>query len=54
MSKSQTQSSVQFSDEENKVLKIIEEINIIIAIDLVSRTAEQNKELKEYGNKLNT
>ena len=35
-------------------MEIIEERNNILAIDLQSRTAEQNKELKEYMNKLNT
>ena len=54
MSKSQPQSSVQFSDEENKVMKIIKEISNIMVIELASRTAEQKKELKEYMNKLNT
>ena len=52
MFKSYPQSSVEFSDEENKVMEIIEERNNIMAIDLQSRTAEQNKELKEYMNKL--
>ena len=54
MFKSYPQSSVEFSDEENKVMEIIEERNNIMVIDLQSRTAEQNKELKEYMNKLNT
>ena len=54
MSKSQPQSSVQFSDEEKEVMKIIEKRNNIMAIDLESRTTEQNKELKEYDKKLNT
>ena len=54
MFKSHPQSSVEFSDKENKVIEIIEERNNIMAIDLQSRTAEQNKELKEYMNKLNT
>ena len=54
MFKSYPQSSVEFSDEENKVMEIIEERNNIMAINLQSRTAEQNKELKEYMNKLNT
>ena len=54
MFKSYPQSSVEFSDEENKVMEIIEERNNIMGIDLQSRTAEQNKELKEYMNKLNT
>ena len=54
MFKSHPQSSVEFSDEENKVMEIIEERNNIMVIDLQSRTAEQNKELKEYMNKLNT
>ena len=54
MFKSHPQSSVEFSDEENKVMEIIEARNNIMGIDLQSRTAEQNKELKEYMNKLNT
>ena len=54
MFKSYPQSSVEFSDEENKVMEIIEARNNIMVIDLQSRTAEQNKELKEYMNKLNT
>ena len=54
MFKSYPQSSVEFSDEENKVMEIIEARNNIMAIDLQSRTAEQNTELKEYMNKLNT
>ena len=54
MFKSYPQSSVEFSDEENKVMEIIEARNNIMGIDLQSRTAEQNKELKEYMNKLNT
>ena len=54
MFKSHPQSSVEFSDEENKVMEIIEKRNNIMVIDLQSRTAEQNKELKEYMNKLNT
>ena len=54
MFKSYRQSSVEFSDEENKVMEIIEARNNIMVIDLQSRTAEQNKELKEYMNKLNT
>ena len=53
MSKSQPQSSVQFSDEENQVMKIIEKRNTIMAIDLESRTAEQKQELEEYDKKLN-
>ena len=54
MFKSYPQSSVEFSDEENKVMEIIEARNNIMGIDLQSRTVEQNKELKEYMNKLNT
>ena len=54
MVKSYPQSSVEFSDEENKVMEIIEARNNIMGIDLQSRTAEQTKELKEYMNKLNT
>ena len=54
MFKSYPQSSVEFRDEENKVMEIIEARNNIMVIDLQSRTAEQNKELKEYMNKLNT
>ena len=54
MFKSYPQSSVEFSDEENKVMEIIEARNNIMGIDLQSRTAKQNKELKEYMNKLNT
>ena len=54
MFKSHPQSSVEFSDEENKVMEIIEERNNIMAIDLQSRTAEQDKELNEYMNKFNT
>ena len=54
MFKSHPQSSVELSDEENKVMEIIEARNNIMAIDLQSWTAEQNKELKEYMNKLNT
>ena len=54
MFKSYPQSSVEFSDEENKVMEIIEARNNIMVIDLQSRTVEQNKELKEYMNKLNT
>ena len=54
MFKSHPQSSVEFSDEENKVMEIIEKRNNIMAIDLQSRTAEQNKELKEYDKKLNS
>ena len=54
MSKSQPQSSVQFSDEEIEVMKIIEKRNNIIAIDLESRTVEKNKELEEYDKKLNS
>ena len=54
MFESHPQSSVEFSNEENKVMEIIEARNNIMGIDLQSRTAEQNKELKEYMNKLNT
>ena len=54
MSKSQPQSSVQFSDEEIEVMKIIEKRNNIMAIDLESRTVEQNQELEEYDKKLNS
>ena len=54
MSKSQPQSSVQFSDEEIEVMKIIEKRNNIMAINLESRTAKQNQELEEYDKKLNS
>ena len=53
MSKSQPQSSVQFSDEEIEVMKIIEKRNTIMVIDLESRTMEQKQELEEYDKKLN-
>ena len=45
---------MQFSDEENKFMKIIEKRNNIIVIDFKWRTPEQNKKLKEYGKILNT
>ena len=53
MSKSQPESNVEFNADELEVMKILEERNIIMAIDLKSRTPEQKQALREYNKKLN-
>ena len=47
MSKSQPGSNVEFNADELEVMKILEERNIIMAIDLKSRTLEQKQALRE-------
>ena len=46
-------STMEFNEEEHKVIKILEEKNIIMAIATNSRTQEQKKTLQECNNKLN-